>query len=231
MMGNKQQGIELLPEVIFGAEENDGQENASGDSDESTGDSSKGEDGAAGSSSSDQSGSDEHDDANDPKTAGLKSALAAERKARKDEAKELKVLREEKEARELAAKSDVEREQIRADKASEKLTKLAAGYLKSATDTAIAKAAEKAGFLDTDDALAGVDRDSLGIEQDDEDPSIVTIDTKAVEKAIKALGLKKPHFLKTGTDDGDPTGSQFGGSKKKPKSEDAALKAKYPSLA
>ena len=231
MMTNKLlQLLEVLPEVIFGAEGDESQESASGDSDESSGDDAVKASEDAGSSSEADASADEHDDANDPKTAGLRKALAEERKARKADAKALKAFQLEKEDRELSEKTEKEQAEIRADKAAEKLTRLAAGYLKTSTDAAISKAAEKAGFLDTDDALAGVDRESLGIEQDDEDPSKVTIDVKAVEKAVKALALRKPHFVKTGTDDGERTGSTFGGSKPRKQSSDDALKAKYASL-
>ena len=68
-------------------------------------------------------------------------------------------------------------------------------------------------------------------EQDDDDPSVITIDQKSIAAQVKALSTKKPHFIKTGTEDGEPTGSSFGGTKTPKKTNRSdELKAAYPSL-
>jgi len=174
---------------------------------------------------------DEHDDKDDPKTKGLRSALAKERAAAKANARELKKLQKEKAERELAGKSESEQEKAKREAAESKLTKLAEGFKRTAVTSAIEKAAAKAGFIDTQDAVdALINSDDLGVEQDEDDPSDVTIDPKSIEKAVKALATKKPHFLKSGTEDGEPTGGQFGGSKQKKPTGDEEILAKYPSL-
>ena len=230
-MGNKQQWISFdeMPEIIFGAEDDD-QGDASGDSDESSSDSSSDENGVAGSSSNDSSGADEHDDANDDVTKGLRSALAAERKANKDREKELKTLRKAKDDRDLSEKDEVEQANTKAERATARADKLAAGLLKRDVDSAIRTAAEAAGFIDVSDALDGVDRSLLSIDQDEDDPTVITLDDKAVALLVKNLGIKKPHFLKKGTDDGEPSGSQFGRRSNRKQTDDEAYKESYPSL-
>src|SRR6478609_2386089 len=49
------------------------------------------------------------------------------------------------------------------------------------------EADEKSNFIDAADAIEGVDWESLEVEQDDDDPSIVTIDAKKVLSQVKAL--------------------------------------------
>lgn len=224
-MRNKQQlSIEDLPNFIIGAE-GEGEENSSDDSRGDAGDSSSNDLGNAGSNSD---GSQEHDDADDPKVKGLKTALESERDKAKRLEKENKRLAKAQEDRELAEKDEIEREKIRADKAEEKNQRLAAGFLKSNLDSAIRAAA--ATFIDPTDALDGVDRSKISVEQDDDDPSIVTIDSKSVEKVVKDLATRKPHFLKTGTSDDEPTGSQFGAPPRKKKNSEEVYKENYPSL-
>lgn len=173
---------------------------------------------------------DDKDDSKDEKTKGLRSALQKERAAAKTAERELKKLRKEKEERELAEKSDLEKSQAKEKKASEKVQKLAAGLLKRDIDAKIKKAAEKAGFIDTDDAIEGVDRSAIVAEQDDEDPSDITIDEKTVVQAVKALAAKRPHWIKQGTEDGEPSGGNFGGSTKPQtkETEDEKLRRLYP---
>lgn len=212
--------------LIIGAE---GEGSEQGSSDNTSG----GDDAGDGGENQEEnsSSSQEHDDADDPKVKGLKSALAAER-ARADAAeKDLKKRQKAEEAAELAKKDELEREKIRADAATEKATKLAEGLLKRDINAAIRAEAEKAGFIDVDDALAGVDRTSIIAEQHEDDPTQISIDLKTITTQVKALAAKKPHFIKQGTDDGEATGSQFGGSKQKKKGTDEdTLKELYPSL-
>jgi hypothetical protein len=86
-------------------------------------------------------------------------------------------------------------------------------------------------FLDADDAIAGVDRSLIDADQDDEDPTDILVNEETVRAAVKALAARKPHFIRTGTEDGEPTGSPFGGRKggSKKSSEDT-LRDLYPAL-
>lgn len=218
---------ELLPYIIIGAEDGDeGGDGDPGDSGDGSGDGDSGEgDGEPG------DGEGEHgEDGDKPDVTGLKSALAKERAANKAKDKELKRLQKVQKAEEDAKKSDLEKAQGEAEANKAKAEKLAAGFLRTNLNSAIRAEAEKAGFIDVDDALNGISRDDLEYEQDEDDPSDVDIDLKSVQKAVKALATKKPHFIKKGTDDGEPSGSQFGGTRKKKKSSDDELRERYPSL-
>lgn len=220
--------LDELPEVIFGAEGED--ENGQDDSSSDSGDSSTDDKGAAGSSSEGSQQQNEHDDADDPKVKGLKSALEEERRANRARDKELKALRKEKADRELGEQSAVEQANTKAEKAAEKAAKLSAGLLKRDLNSSIERVAKDMGFIDPSDAIEGVDRSKLVYEQDEDDPSVITIDGKTVEKAVKDLATKKPHFLKTGTEDGEPSGSQFGAPGRKKKTTVETYKESYPSL-
>lgn len=224
MKTTKQIILDALAESIFGREgEEDG---ANAPANESTDDANDGVEDAG--SSSKESSSDGHDDENDPAVKGLKSALAAERKANKEAAKKLKAFEDAEEERANANKSEVEKANAAAEKATTKAAKLASGLLKRDLDAAIKAAAKD--FIDPNDALELVDRSSLVFEQDDEDPTDITIDEKTVIAAVKSLAAKKPHFLKTGTDDGEASGSQFGTQKKQKSKADEAYLERYPSL-
>lgn len=228
-----------LPEYVYGAE--DPPEGTGNDSSNSSGEPKEKPEGNADGSEGENPDDDEEDDNSDldeKDLAGLKSAIAKERAAakqalkdKKAAEKEAKTLREAKEAEELEKGDKVVKAETKLTKAEDKLKKLSEGFLTSSINTAIRKAAEKADFVDPDDAIEGIALKDLTYEQDDDDPSKVDIDLKSVEKAVKALATKKPHFLKQGTSDGQPTGGQFGGSQqKKPSSEDA-LRKLYPALA
>lgn len=214
---------------IIGAEGDDDSGDQSGDDDGDEGD--ENDDDAS-------DASEEHDDADDPKVKGLKTALATERASNKSNAKELKRLERElkkakaaQDEKELEEKSEVEQAKTKATKAEEKATKLAAGLLKRDIDSAIEKAARDAGFIDIDDALSGVDRSKITFEQDEDDPSDIDIDLATVKAEVKGLASRKKHLIRSGTEDGEPTGSTFGGSKrKKGKLDDDSLKERYPSL-
>lgn len=218
----------LLPAVIFGAEgEGDGDGSDGG---EGEGDGAGSDNDDAGDGDGDDSGNGGHDDADDPAVKGLKAALAAERKKNAALEKKQKAADKAKADAELAEKSEVEQAQIKIQQAEERAQKLANGFLQSNINAAIREAAKDLGFIDTDDAIAGVERSGIVYEQDDDDPSEVEVDTASVVVAVKALAKKKPHFVRTGTDDGEPTGGQFGGSRKKKKTTDDALKEKYSAL-
>lgn len=223
--------LEELPEFIFGAEGEGDAGSDSGDADDSTGNASTdGQENAGSASGSEGDNTDEHDDDDDDQrdTSGLKSALAKERKAAREAIKRANALEREKEERELAEKSEIERERIKAQKAAEKAERLAASYLTEKLENAIRAAATD--FIDTDDVINAISRDDLVFEQDADDPSKVNIDKKSVDRAIKALAARKAHWLKAGTEDGGPTGSSFGGGKPKKPDPTEEYKTKYPSL-
>lgn len=218
----------LFPEFILGAEgDDDADSSATGDSSQEDQDGARG---ASDDSSGDTESHDEHDDADDPNVKGLKSALAKERRERARLEKEAKARAKADEEAELKKKSDIEQAQERERKANERLEKLTAGYRTSAIDRAIERAAKD--FIDPDDAISGVDRSEILVEQDPDDPAKVTVDQKSVERAVKALGAKKSHFLKAGTTDGEPTGSQRSGSRRQDneKTAEQVYRDRYPSL-
>jgi hypothetical protein len=217
--------LRLLPLVIRGAEgeEDEGQGNSEGEGGNASGDANGSTAGASGDAEGDNSN---EDDA----TKGLKSALEKERKAARDAQKELNRLKKQQEDAALKEKSEVEQAQAREQKAAERAQKLAAGLLRRDIDAAIRRAAEESKFIDPTDAVDGVDRSALTFSQDEDDPTEIDIDAKTVERAVKALAAKKPHFLRRGTEDGEPTGSQFGGSKTGKVDKVDTYKQLYPSL-
>lgn len=219
----QQSWIDLLPLIIIGAEEGD--DDNSNDTSSDDAEKGKGDAGSDSQGSSKQT----HDDADDEAVKGLKSALAAERADADKERKRANALQKEKDATELAKKSDIEQANIKAENAEKVAAKLAEGLLSRDLNDAVKAAATDLGFIDVSDALAGVGRDELTFEQDTDDPTNITIDMKSVEKAVKALATKKPHFLKSGTDDGHETGGKFNNRSKK-KDEEQDLKKLYPSL-
>lgn len=220
--------------LICGADgDGDGGDGGAGDGG-SGGDGSSGDagDGASG-DDGDSGDGDEGDDDGGKDTAGLKSALAKERLAAKTATKEAKRLQKIVDDAALKDKTEVEQATIKATQADEKAAKLAAGYKKTSLDFAISEAARDMKFIDVTDALSQVDRGSIEVEQDEDDPSEVTIDAKSVKKALDDLAKRKKHLIQGGTNDGDdgPSGSKFGGGKGKDKGNSAeALKEKYPSL-
>lgn len=226
-----------LPLTFMGAEgDDDNSQGSDADAgDNKSGDSTDDKSKTAGDSSDGSQGSDDdstdHDDADDPKTKGLSSALRKERQERQKLERELKKLNKAKEDEDLAKKSEAEQAKIRADKAEERATKLATGFRNTAVNAAIREAARDANFIDVEDALAGVDRESITIEQDDDDPSQIDLDLRTVKTAVKALASKKPHFIRSGSGDSQSTGSQFGGKGKgKGTTSEEQLKQKYSGL-
>lgn len=172
-----------------------------------------------------------------PEDHPIKKALRAERAARKQDAKERKRearelarLRAQLEEDEAAKKGELEQERLKRERAEEKNQRLAAGYLRSALDREIERAARDAKFRDTDDALQLVDRSLITYEQDEDDPSEVDIDRKTVQQAVKKLADRKKHLIASGTEDDEPTGSRFGGPRKKSRTSEEALRQKYPGL-
>lgn len=174
-----------------------------------------------------------------PEDHPLKLAIKKERQARKAAEREAAKLAKEKSKRDreaedakLAEQGELAQEKAKRERAEAQAQKLATGYRKSAVDRAIERAAGELKFIDVDDALSGVDREGITVEQDDEDPSVVKVDTKTVKAAVKALADRKKHLIRSGTEDGAPTGSQFGagGQRKGKATDDDRMKEIYPSL-
>lgn len=170
--------------------------------------------------------------------SGLKSALQKEREEKKALEKELKAFRKTKEESELAEKSEVEQATTKAQKAEAKAAKLAEGFRKNAVNQAILKAASNAKFRDPSDALRPEVLAAISVEQDEDDPTNITVDEKTVTEAIKALAKSKPHYLATENGQGNQqrqapkSGSQFGGSGTQSNltADEQALAKKYPAL-
>ena len=213
--------LSLLPDFIIGAEENEG--DPQGQSTEGT-EGTEGEENNT-STNSDSTQDDEGDDKGDNKSAAeleaIRLALANERKVSSTKEKELKALRaqlskKDREGMDEAEliKADLEAAQQEAEANKTKAEKLAKGYLEREIRSAIIAEAARQKFIDTEDAISGVGWDLLTFSQDEEDPTVVTVDASTVAKAVKALATRKPHFINKGTDDGNATGSAFGGSRK-----------------
>lgn len=162
--------------------------------------------------------------------AAVQKALEAERRITKRLDRENRRLKATQEAKKEEKDESLEATQQEAQLAKAKAEKLAAGLLRRDVDAAIKDAARELKFLDVEDALNGVDRSKIVFDQDDEDPTDIDIDLDTVKIAVKALATRKPHFLNKGTDDGDATGSPFGGSRKKKQDDEATLREYYPSL-
>ena len=171
-------------------------------------------------------------------TSGLKSALEKERNDRKALEKELKALRKKDEDAKNAELTEVERLKKENEAEKTKAANLAKGFRENAVNSAVLKAAGAAKFRDPSDALRPEVLSAIGVEQDDDDPSKVTIDEKSVTDAIKALAKSKPHYLATGDgqqqkQQGPPkSGSQFGGgTTTNLTADEQALIKRYPALA
>jgi hypothetical protein len=162
--------------------------------------------------------------------AALQKTLDAERRITKKQDRELRSLRASKESKDAEKDETIEDTKARELAATARAEKLAAGLLKRDIDTAIKEAARDLKFIDVEDALNGVERSAIVFDQDDEDPTDIDIDIDTVKAAVKKLATSKPHFLNRGTDDGEATGSQFGGSRKTKKQGEEALRELYPSL-
>lgn len=179
---------------------------------------------------------DEDDDSEDKNkgqgenTDALKSALRKERNERKRLDKEAKELRKFKEEAEGKEKSESDNAKEAASKAESKALKLAAALQKTAVDNAIIKLGGKLKFRDIDDALSLVTRDSIDVEQDDDDPSDIEIDESTVEAALKDLAKRKPHLIIAEGQE-DKSGSKFGGGRKSQQDmDDEAARKRFPAL-
>lgn len=190
-------------------------------------------------------------DEDDP-TAGLKSALKKERTERKRLEKEAKKLRAAQQKIADKDKSETDQSKDEAREATEKAARLAAKLQTNAVDTAILRAASSftvdgKKFTDIDDAISLVKRSEIEVEQDEDDPSDIEVDSDSVVTALKALAKRKPHLLSGASKDDDEgddddedvrpsrrsTGSKVGsrGTRDKGKIKEDELRRQYPMLA
>ncbi len=198
------------------------------ESDDDSDDDSDGQEGKSGDSGKKSEGTKDEDDRD---ISGLKSALKKERDERRSLTKEIKELREFKEQADSKDKTEGEKATAAATKAQQKADRLAVKLRDTALENVVTKLATKHKFVDIDDALRLIDRSEIQIDQDEDDPSDLTIDEKSVDKALKALAEKKPHLI--GDGEGlPPSGSKFAGGRKNadPNADTEALKQKYPAL-
>lgn len=165
-------------------------------------------------------------------TEGLLKALQQERADRKKAQGELKKRTKAEEDAKLLEQGEVVKLKADLDARDERLKKLGSKYLKDKLDSAIREEARRLKFIDVSDALGGVDRSQITVEQDEDDPAEVAIDEPSLKKAMKALADSKKHLIQSGTPDGNPTGEGFGGSgKSKDKNNKAEeLRKLYPNL-
>ena len=131
--------------------------------------------------------------------------LEGEKKKREKDAEDAK-LKEQGEITLLTKKLEDEKQ---------KAQRLGNMFFRTALDSAIEREAKLLNFIDTDDAVSGVDRSLIEAEQDPDDPSVIAIDQASIKKAVKALADRKKHLVRTGTEDNQPSGSSFGGTKQK----------------
>jgi hypothetical protein len=204
--------------IIRGSADDDEQ----GESEEESSDDDDDDDGE------DKEGEQDKDKAED--TTALKSALVKERRARKNNERELKKLKALVDAQGDKEKSESDKAKETASAAESKAQKLAIRLKDSAIDNAVLKAAQKLRFRDTDDALKLIDRSDIDVEQDDDDPTVIELDEGSVETALQALAKAKPHLILAEGQE-DKSGSKFGGSRKSPeKLQDEKLMTDYPAL-
>lgn len=172
------------------------------------------------------------DDAGKEDVSGLKSALEKERADRKKLEKDLAAFQRKQKAAEDAEKTEVERLKGENELVNSKTAKLAAGFKQNALETAILKAAGAAKFRDPSDALRAEVIAAIGVDQDEDDPSKVTIDAATVTQAIKDLAKAKPHYIAGPEKTTVKSGSNFGGGTTTPKGDEALaeLKRKFPAL-
>lgn len=220
----------LFAGVILGAEDD-------GDSDGADGDADGDDEDDESESSDDNADSDGEDESNKPKAPTqadiekLQIALEKERRLNKRLSRNQARMAQSKTAEESKEQEDLATAQNREREATARAEKLAAGLLQRDINATIEKVARELKFLDPDDAISGVDRTLIESDQDDEDPTDILVNEETVRTAVKALAAKKPHFIRTGTDDGGATGSPFGGRKGgSKKSTDDTLRDLYPAL-
>ena len=210
------------PGVILGAEDDDDgsdpNEGNDSDSDDEDDDSNEGDQGNEGNQPS----------ADD--VAALQRALQAERRNNKRLTRENNRFKASQDRQNNDEANELEETRTKLQESTSRTEKLAAGLLSRDLNKAIEDEAKKQNFIDPSDAINGVDRLKLVYDQDDEDPTDIDIDLASVVAEVKRLAASKPHFISRGTDDGEPSGSGFGGSKKQKKNSEDQMRELYPSL-
>lgn len=164
-------------------------------------------------------------------TTGLKSALQKERADRKAMEKKLQAFEKAQREAEDKEKTEIQRLTDQGSASTAKLQKLADGFRKNQVESAIVKAATDAKFTDPTDALRSEVIAAIGVEQDEDDPTQVTVDEATVLAAIKKLAKDKPHYLATTKKVLPPSGSKFGGNQTpQQQTQEQMLRAQYPAL-
>ena len=210
------------PGVILGAEDDgdgsDPNEGNDSDSDDEDGDSTDG---------------DRENEGNQPSAddvAALQRALQAERRNNKRLTRENNRFKASQDRQNNDEANELEETRTKLQESTSRTEKLAAGLLSRDLNKAIEDEAKKQNFIDPSDAINGVDRLKLVYDQDDEDPTDIDIDLASVVAEVKRLAARKPHFISRGTDDWEPSGSGFGGSKRQKKNSEDQMRELYPSL-
>lgn len=238
-----------LPPIIVGFDEDEDDDDESDEeSSEDEDDEEEEEDDDADESSDEDEDEDEDDEESKPpkkkkkakdeddEAAGLKSALKKERRARKDLQRQLRQLQKQDPPKPKPNKSKDKSkdEEEKPDYAAiERSEKLAAKLAEQALDFELDQVARKYKFRDPEDVRRLVDRGEIDVEQDEDDPTQITIDSDDVDRVVKALKKKKPHLVGSGDGNSSKTksGSKFGGGKKKTqKGSEQKLRNKYPGL-
>jgi hypothetical protein len=156
--------------------------------------------------------------------------LQAERADRKKLEKEVKKLRKVQEDAENADASEADKARKEAEAAKGSVTALSTKLRTTVVDNEITRFAAQMKFRDLADALMYVNRSSIEVEQDDDDPADIEVNEATVEAAVKALAKKKPYLLQA-DGDVDETGGNVGRRGKKDDAlSEEALKEKYPAL-
>lgn len=211
------------PGVILGAEDDD-----------AANDSNNGEDSDSDDDDDDSNGEGQgNDGGNTPSAddlAALQRALQAERRNNKRLTRENNRFKASQDRQNDDEANELDEVRTKLQASNSRTEKLAAGLLSRDLNKAIEDEAKKQKFIDPSDAINGVDRSKLVYDQDDEDPTDIDIDLTSVIAEVKRLAASKPHFITRGTDDGEPSGSGFGGSKKQKKSSEDQMRELYPSL-
>lgn len=145
-------------------------------------------------------------------TAGLKSALRKERKARRDFEKRFKALEKQQQTKDEQDQDELTRTKAERDAEKERTAKLAEGFVTTKVDNAVLREAQGMKFINPSNALALVDRGLIEVEQDDDDPSSVDLDKESVKDALKQVAKENPHLLVAEGDE-NASGGKFGGSR------------------
>lgn len=184
--------------------------------------------------------SEDEDEDGKKDTAGLKKALADERKARKAADKKIKAFERDKKKKEDGDKDEVATATSERDKAVATNASLSKLLVKQAVDTAIMQAASKERFRDVSDALSLIKREDIEVDFDidDFDPETddeltIEVDMASVTTAVKKLAGKKPHLILADGDE-EESGGSVGSKKKKKRGNDnlteEAVKSRYSVL-